>query len=35
MINEKISVYINLFSDLGFLDDIIENIYNKVNEIFK
>ena len=33
MINEKISVYINLFSDLGFLDDIIENIYNKVDEI--
>jgi hypothetical protein len=33
MINEKISVYIILYYDLGFLDDIIKNVYNFVDEI--
>lgn len=33
MIIEKISVYIILYYDLGFLDDIINNIYNCVDEI--
>lgn len=33
MLNEKISVYIILYHDLGFLDDIIKHIYNFVDEI--
>ena len=31
--SEKISVYIILYSDLGFLNNIISNIYENVDEI--